>query len=262
MSEATKTSAAEELLISVTDSVMTLTINRPQAKNAINQSVAQAIADAIDELDSRSDIRVAILTSAGGCFCSGMDLKAFVAGEKPVIPGHGFAGIVEAPPQKPIIAAIESFALAGGCEIAAACDLIVSANNARFGIPETKRGLVAAGGGLMRFPRQIPRRIAMEMALTGDLISAERAYELGFINRLVAPGEALNAALELAAVIAANGPMAVATSKRIMNESQDWSTEEMFAKQALLAEPIFDSADALEGAKAFAEKRAPVWQGR
>ncbi|MYM63449.1 crotonase/enoyl-CoA hydratase family protein [Pseudomaricurvus sp. HS19] len=254
--------ANAELLVDVADGIMTITINRPAAKNAINENVAQAIANAMDELDSNPAIRVAILTGAEGTFCSGMDLKAFVAGEKPVIEGRGFAGICEVPPKKPIIAAIEGFALAGGCEIAGACDIAIAANNARFGIPETKRGLVAAGGGLMRLPRQIPRRIAMEMALTGDLYPAERVYELGFINRLTEPGQSLAVAREMAATIAANGPLAVAESKRIINESQDWSSDEMFAKQAAITDPIFVSADALEGARAFAEKRAPVWQGK
>jgi enoyl-CoA hydratase len=251
-----------EVLVDVVDGIMTVTINRPEARNAANAAVAEGVARAMDELDANVNIRLAILTGANGTFCSGMDLKAFVKGELPIVAGRGFAGVCESPPRKPLIAAVEGFALAGGFELAIACDLIVAAENARFGVPEAKRGLVAGAGGLLRLPRQIAPRIALELALTGDPISAQRAYELGLVNRIVAPGTALAAATELARTIAVNGPLAVIGSKRVIVESRDWSADEMFARQATLIEPIFSSQDALEGAKAFGEKRTPQWKGQ
>jgi len=252
----------EEVLVAVEDGVMIVTINRPQAKNAVNGNVARGVAAAMEELDSNPEIAVAILTGADGTFCAGMDLKGFVSGDMPVVEGRGFAGVCERPPVKPLIAAVEGYALAGGCELAIACDLVVAAETAKFGIPETKRGLAAGAGGLMRFPKQVPYRIAMELALTGDFFDANRAYEIGFINRVTPKGGSLDAAKELAKTISANGPLAVTGSKRVIKESQDWSTEEMFAKQWEIIEPIVASEDATEGATAFAEKRAPVWKNK
>ena len=253
---------SEEVQVAVADGIMTVTINRPAARNAVNRAVAFGIGDAMKALDEDHAIFAAIITGAGGTFCSGMDLKAFVSGELPIVPGRGFAGIAEAPPQKPIIAAVEGFALAGGFEIAISCDLIVSADNAKFGIPEVKRGLVAGAGGLVRLPRQIPRRVAMELAITGEFISAQRAYELGLINRVVPAGQSLEQATALARTIAANGPLAVKASKQIIEHSQDWPRGESFARQQQFMDPVFKSQDALEGARAFAEKRAPVWKGK
>lgn len=253
---------ANEVLVDVADGVMTVTINRPEAKNAINKAVAQGIAAAMDTLDSDNSIRVAIITGAGGTFCAGMDLKAFVSGELPFVEGRGFAGFVEQLPRKPLIAAVEGYALAGGLEVAIACDMIVTADNAKFGIPETKRGLAAGAGGLMRLPKQIPPRIAMELALTGDFIDAARAAQLGLVNQVVPAGTALDAAKALAAKIAANGPLAVAVSKQVILESADWSTSEMWKMQGDLVAPVFGSEDAMEGSIAFAEKRAPNWKGK
>ena len=250
------------VLVDVADGVMTITLNRPEAKNAANRALAEGIAAAMDELDGNDSIQVAILTGAGGTFCAGMDLKAFVTGELPMIEGRGFAGIAERPPEKPLIAAVEGFALAGGLELALACDLIVSAADAKFGIPEVKRGLVAGAGGLLRLPRQIPPRLAMELALTGNFINADRAYAIGLINQVVEPGKALEAARELAAGISANGPLAVRITKQILVSSPDWAQDEMWQKQQNLMQPIFTSEDAVEGARAFAEKRKPVWTGR
>lgn len=251
----------EVVLIDVSDGVMTITLNRPKAKNAVNRALAEGVAAALDELDGNDDIRVAILTGAAGTFCSGMDLKAFVTGETPNIEGRGFAGLTEQPPRKPLIAAVEGYALAGGFELAISCDLIVAADNAKFGIPEVKRGLAAAAGGLMKLPRQIPSRLAMELALTGEFISTQRAYDIGLINQVVEAGTALDAAKALAAKISANGPLAVAVSKQVVLESGDWSAQEMWKKQGALVMPVFTSADAIEGATAFAEKRAPNWKG-
>lgn len=253
---------SEEVQVAVVDGVMTVTINRPTAKNAVNLAVARGIAEAMQELDANDAIHAAILTGAGGTFCSGMDLKAFVSGELPVIPGRGFAGLAEAPPTKPLIAAVEGYALAGGFEIAITCDLVVAADNAKFGIPEVKRGLAAGAGGLMRLPRQIPRRVALELAITGEFITAQRAYELGLINRVVPAGESLAVATGLARTIAANGPLAVKASKQIVEQSQDWPLGEMYKRQQPFLDTVFRSADAIEGAKAFAEKRTPVWKGR
>ena len=252
---------SDTVLVSVDEGVMIITINRPEAKNAVNSEVAAGIAAAMIELDSNPNIRLAILTGAGGMFCSGMDLKAYIRGESPFIDGRGFGGLCSAPPQKPLIAAVEGFALAGGFELAIACDLIVAGEHARFGTPEVKVGLIAGAGGLLRTPRQIPQRIAMELALTGEMISAARAYDLGLVNRVVTSGGALTAAQTLARVIAANGPLAVAASKKVISESQDWLSSEMFSQQEPLLKAIAKSKDAIEGATAFAEKRRPKWQG-
>lgn len=253
---------SDEVLVERRDRILIITINRPEVRNAINTAVAEAIAAAIDELDGTPKLSLGILTGAGGTFCAGMDLKAFVAGQRSSLPGRGFGGITEAPPTKPLIAAVEGYALAGGCELVLACDLVTAADNAKFGIPEVKRGLVAAAGGLMRLQHRIPPHVAMELALTGDFLDASDAHRYGLVNRLTPAGGALDAALGLADKIAANGPLAVAASKRIIVESADWSSADMWERQAALIEPVFHSADAIEGAKAFAEKRPPVWQGR
>lgn len=252
---------SEEVLTAEKDGVLTITINRPEAKNAMNQAAAEGIAAAVDRLDSDDNLRVGILTGAGGTFCSGMDLKGFLRGERPSIPGRGFGGITEKAPVKPLIAAVEGYALAGGLELMISCDLIVANAGSKFGIPETKRGLVAAAGGLLKLPDMIPPKIAMELALTGDFIDATRAYELGLVNRLT-DGSALDAAMELAASITANGPLAVRVSKQIIEESRGWTLENRWQKQGELMPQIFTSEDAREGAAAFAEKRAPNWTGK
>jgi enoyl-CoA hydratase len=208
---------SDPVLTEVRGNVLIVTLNRPEAKNAANKALAEGVAAAMDRLDSDNDLRVGIITGAGGTFCSGMDLKGFLAGETPQVPGKGFAGLTEAPPAKPLIAAVDGYALAGGFEIALACDLIVANKDSKFGIPEVKRGLAAAAGGLVRLPRQIPQRLAMELALTGEFVSAQRAYEMGLINRVV-DGVALEGALQLAEAISANGPLAVAASKQVIRE--------------------------------------------
>ncbi|MDB5685999.1 MAG: caiD 2 [Rhizorhabdus sp.] len=252
----------EPVLWSIEGAIAVITINRAEARNAVNLAVAQGVAAALDELDARDDLSVGIITGAGQSFCAGMDLKAYLRGELPRVQGRGFAGLTEKLPRKPLIAAVEGYALAGGFEIALACDLIVASETAIFGLPEVKRGLVATGGGLLRLPKQIPFRVAMQYALTGANLSAPRALDLGLINMLTAPGEALARAMDLARTIAANAPMALAATKEIILSSGEWPAEERFARQRKVAEPAFNSADAREGAQAFAEKRAPVWRGR
>jgi enoyl-CoA hydratase len=242
--------------------VLVVTLNRPRVRNAVNAAVAAGVGDAMDLLDASPELRAGVLTGAGGSFCSGMDLKAFVEGERPFHPRRGFAGIAEVPSRKPLIAAVEGFAMAGGFEIALACDLLVAAAGARFGIPEVKRGLVAAGGGLLRLPRRLPHNIVMELALAGDPLPAERLHALGLANRVTATGEAVRTALELAAAITVNGPLALAATKEIVEAQYDWGGEEAWQRQAAIAGPIMDSEDAREGARAFKEKRAPAWTGR
>lgn len=237
-----------------------ITINRPEARNAVNFAVSKGLADAVDELDSDTSLSVAVLTGAGGNFCAGMDLKAFAAGERVDIPGRGI-GFTEKPPRKPLISAVEGYALAGGTEVVLATDLVVASSAAKFGIPEVKRGLVAAGGGLLRLPRRIPYQKALELALTGESFSAEQGAAWGFVNKVTEPGQALAGAIELAERITANGPLAVAVTKEILVRSAEWSESEMWSRQMELIIPVFSSNDAKEGAIAFAEKRAPNWTG-
>jgi enoyl-CoA hydratase len=254
--------SAEAVLRERRGSVLLITLNRPAVRNAVDGAVAAGVAGALDELDGDDELSVGILTGAGGFFCAGMDLGAFVRGESPWFEDRGFAGIAQRAARKPLIAAIEGFAVAGGMEIALACDLIVAARGARLGIPEAKRSLVAAGGALLRLPRRMPYHVVMELALTGELLPAERFHELGIVNRLAEPGEALAAALELAATVAKSGPLALAASKRILEEQWDWPSAEMWERQRAISGPVFESEDAKEGASAFKEKREPVWRGR
>jgi enoyl-CoA hydratase/carnithine racemase len=244
------------------DRVLLITLNRPAVRNAVNLALAEGVAAALDTLDADGELSVGVLTGAGAGFSAGMDLKAFVTGERPWVGDRGFAGIVQRAARKPLVAAVEGFAVAGGLEIALACDLIVAARDAKLGIPEVKRSLVAAAGALMRLPRRVPYGIAMELALTGDTISAERGYELGLVNRLTEPGETVAAALELATTIARNGPLALDATKATLQQQFDWSEQEFWQRQGELAGPVFVSQDAREGAIAFSEKRDPAWQGR
>jgi enoyl-CoA hydratase len=243
------------------DGVLLITINRPEARNAVNLPVAEGIAAALDELDDDGELSVGVLTGAGKGFSAGMDLKAFVTGERPWVGDRGFAGIVQRGPRKPLIAAIEGFAMAGGLEIALACDLIVAARGARLGIPEVKRSLVAAGGALLRLPQRVPYGLAMELALTGEPIGAERAHAVGLVDRLADDGAAVDAALELATQIARNGPLALAATKEVLQRARDWDQAAFWQRQGEITGPVFGSSDAREGATAFAEKRDPVWSG-
>jgi enoyl-CoA hydratase len=253
---------SDEVLVERRGAVQLIVINRPEVRNALNLAVATGIRDAVDELEADDELRAGVLTGAGGIFSAGMDLKAFLRGERPSFPGRGLCGITQTPPRKPLIGAVEGWALAGGFELVLACDLVVASTSARFGLPEVKRSLVAAGGGALLLPQRIPRAIAMEMLLTGDPIDAERAAEVGLINRLVDEGQAMDIAVELATRIAANGPLALIATKEIAAGGGDWDGAEKWAKANALMALVFDSQDAQEGARAFAEKRPPVWKGR
>lgn len=242
--------------------IQLVTFDRPAVRNAFDLEMSQRVAAAMDELDGDDTLSVGVVTGADGYFSAGMNLKAFARGEFPGVPVRGFAGITQKASDKPLIAAVEGPALAGGFEIAVACDLIVAGESATFGVPEVRRGLVALAGGLRQLARRVPRGIAKELALTGQPIGAARAAELGLVNRVVPDGEALDAALELAATIAANAPLALRATKRILDEQDAWDGDDFWARQGEIAGPVIISADAREGAVAFAEKRDPVWQAR
>jgi enoyl-CoA hydratase len=262
MSAAEAAVSSEPVLTERRGNVLLITLNRPEVRNAVNAALAEGVGNALEELDADDSLSVGVLTGAGGFFCAGMDLGAFVKGESPWFGDRGFAGIAQRSARKPLIAAIEGFAVAGGMEIALACDLIVAAKGAKMGIPEAKRSLVAAGGALLRLPRRMPYHVVMELALTGDAVPAERFHELGVVNSLAEPGSAVDVALELAERVAKNGPLALIASKRILQEQFDWSSAEMWEKQGAITGPVFTSEDAKEGASAFKEKREPVWKGR
>lgn len=245
--------------VEATDGIAIITLNRPWVRNAIDRPTAEDISAALDEFDARPDVTVGVLCGNGPVFSAGMDLKAFSAtGERPIATRGAF-GIAERPPEKPLVAAVEGKALGGGFEIALACDLIVAADNAEFGLPEVKRGLVAAAGGVLRLPRRIPQMIAMELVLTGDAIGARRAAELGLVNDVVAAGAAVQQACQLAARIAANAPLATRTAKALVKSAPDWPAEEAFARQGPYTDAVRSSKDAAEGARAFVEKRPPIW---
>jgi len=263
MDDAAAGSAADAtspaVLVERRDTVLLVILNRPEQRNAVNAAVAEGVARALDLLDSTPELRVGVLAGAGTGFCAGMDLKAFARGESAHAADRGFAGIVERPPRKPLIAAVEGFALAGGLEIALACDLTVVARGALLGIPEVKRGLVAAGGALLRLPERLPLPLVKEMAFTGEPIDAERAAALGLVNRLVEPGDAVRTALELAVRIAANHPLAVEASKQVLVDAPEWPADQRWARQREIVEPVRSSSAAREGALAFSERRAPAW---
>jgi enoyl-CoA hydratase len=252
---------SDAVLTEVSGGIAVITINRPEARNAVNGEVARGVAAAIEEFDSDPDVRVLVLTGAGGTFSAGMDLKGFLAGDVPAAGDRGFGGIVQRPPVKPVIAAVEGYALAGGFELALACDLVVASEAAKFGLPEVRRGLVAGAGGLLRLPRRIPYHLAMEIALTGEHYTAARLQQAGLVNEIVPAGQALAAARNLAGRIALGGPLALQATKRVITESADWTSAEAFHRQSEIIGPVFTSADAREGATAFAEKRSPNWRG-
>lgn len=242
--------------------VEVLTMNRPDQRNAMNLAMAQALSEALDELDHDDDVAVVILTGASDkAFCAGMDLKGFAQGEFPAT-DKGFGGVTNRYFSKPLIAAANGAALAGGFELLISCDLVVAADHAVFGIPEVKRGLIAGAGGAIRLAKRIPLAVAYEMALTGDPISAARAYELGLVNRVVPASDLLTSALALAETIAANAPLSVRTSKEVIWKSLELTEEAAWHLNTSAFGNIMASADAMEGAIAFAEKRLPNWQGK
>jgi acetyl-CoA C-acetyltransferase len=250
------------VLVERRGAVTVITINRPDRRNAVDLRTAELLEKVVDEFEADDAARVAVLTGAGGTFSAGMDLKAAAGGEFAFTERGGPLGITSRPLAKPLIAAVEGHALAGGCELALVADLIVASTDSQFGLPEPKRGLVAAAGGVLRLAQRLPRNVAMELALTGNPMPARRMAELGLVNRLAEPGEVLDAALALAEEIIANAPLSVRVSKQIVEQSPDWSVAEEFAKQGELAQAAIFSEDAGEGVAAFAEKRSPVWKGR
>ena len=245
--------------------VLLMTLNRPSDMNAFNTPLALALAETLEAFDANPNVRVGVLTGAGRGFSAGMDLKQFVEGGlagMPMAGDRGFAGITERSCEKPIVAAGEGFALAGGLEVALSCDLIVASSGAKLGVPEVGVGLFAGAGALLRLPRQLPYSIAMEMALTGDPITAEVAHQHGMVNRVVERGEAVNAAMELAERIAKNAPMGVRASKQLVKDVLGVSEQGFWDFQRPAMEHVFGSEDAIEGATAFAEKRAPNWNDK
>lgn len=244
------------------DGVLVITIDRPKVRNAVDGATAKALAAVLDELDASDDLAVGVLTGAGGTFSAGMDLKAYAVGDTPVVPGRGFGGLTRARIRTPLIAAVEGWAVGGGTEMALACDLIVAARDASFGLFEVTHGLVPPEGGIVRLPERIPHNIAMELLLTGDPLSAVRAEQLGLVNHLTEPGQALDRAVDLAARISRNAPLAVAAIKRAVNDRTAFDDQDAFDEQDPIIEPVLSSQDAREGARAFAEKRPPQWLHR
>jgi enoyl-CoA hydratase len=241
--------------------VFVITINRPEARNAFDGASAQAMSAAVDALEADDDLFVAVITGAGGNFSAGADLKAAARGERATTARGGF-GFFGKPPRKPVIAAVEGFAVGGGFELCLACDLIVAANTAKFGLPEVRHNVVAIGGGLFRLPRRIPYHVAMELALTGEFRDADFFRGYGLVNRVVETGQALDEAVRLAESLLVNGPTALAASKQIMSHSANWTDEQAWREQMAYARTAIESEDRKEGLAAFAEKRKPVWRGR
>jgi enoyl-CoA hydratase/carnithine racemase len=251
---------ADEILRERQGHIEILTINRPEARNAINRATAIALGDALDEIEQDKDVWVVILTAAGDkAFSAGMDLKAFATGEFPIT-DKGFGGITKRAFPKPIIAACNGSALAGGFEIMLSCDLVVTADHAKFGIPEVSRGLIAGAGGLIRLGKRVPQTVALELALTGQPIDAARALSVGLVNRVVPAAQLMAEAIALAETIAKNAPTAVRVSKSVMLQAAELSEEAAWAINDAAFGEIGASPDAMEGAIAFAEKREPNWQ--
>ena len=251
---------AGAVLVERRNRILLVTLNRPGVRNCVDGKMARGIAAALDELDGDDRLRVGVLAGAGEGFSAGMDLTTLAGGDSPFVEGRGFAGLVEAPPAKPLVAAIEGFAIGGGLEIALACDLIVAARGAKLGIPEVKRSLLAVAGGLLRLPTRVGHNVAMEMALMGIPIAAERGHELGMVNRLADPGAAVDVALMLADAVARNSPTAVAASKRIIVESSEWSARDRWRRQDEIAGPVLASAETRDGAVAYGEKLEALWR--
>ncbi|MFD4369442.1 crotonase/enoyl-CoA hydratase family protein [Rhodococcus sp. NPDC058521] len=253
---------SSEVVVEADAGILTITIDRPEQRNAMTKSAAHEIASALIRLDDDPDLRVGIITGSGGVFCAGMDLKRFKLGERPVVDGRGFGGLVQSPPEKPLIAAVEGWALGGGFELVLASDLVVAGESAKFGLPEVTRGLAARAGGIFRAPRALPRSVALELLLTGQPMTAEAAHRHGLLNRVVQDGKALDGAREIASAIAANAPMAVRATKAFALVSRTMTDAESFEAQGEYTDPVFSSEDAIEGSTAFVERRKPQWTGR
>lgn len=246
---------SDDVLLEARGRVLVVTLNRPDAKNALNSGITQGLAAAVARLESSSDLTCAVITGAGGAFCSGMDLKEFALSGPP----KGLNRLLRTGSDKPLIAAIEGIAYGGGLELALICDLLVAAEDAKVGLLEARVGLFAAGGGLLRLPRRIPYALAAELALTASPWPAEAAHRYGLVNRLAPPGGAFATAVEMAEQVAVNAPLAVKASKQLLRASQNTTEESYWAAQAPFAEVVFGSDDAKEGTRAFAEKRPARW---
>ena len=251
----------ERILTERRGHVLVITINRPEARNAFDAASSLALEAAVDALDAEDDLFVGVITGAGGHFSAGADLKAVARGERASTRRGGF-GIFARPPRKPVIAAVEGYAVGGGFELCLSCDLIVAARTARFGLPEVRHNVVAVGGGLFRLPRRMPYHLAMELALTGEFKDADYFHRMGVVNRVVEAGQALDAAVDWAQALLVNGPTALAATKEIVQHSADWTDEEAWGAQMAYARRALESEDRKEGLAAFAEKRKPVWKGR
>ncbi|WP_166350137.1 crotonase/enoyl-CoA hydratase family protein [Phytoactinopolyspora limicola] len=243
------------------DHILVVTIDRPERRNAIDVATAEAIARGVDLLDADPHLRAGVLTGSGSWFSAGMDLAELVAGRGGSVPGRGFAGLAESPSDKPLVAAVEGGAYGGGLELLLCCDLVVAASNARLCLPEVRRGLIPAAGGLFRLPGRLPHHVAMEVILTGEPLTAARAERYGLVNQLCEPGKARDAAIELARRIAAAAPLAVRTAKQVVTEAYRWPRGEEFARQRPFVDRVRGSRDAREGSQAFLERRDPIWTG-
>jgi len=251
----------ERILTERRGHVFVITINRPEARNAFDGASALGLEAAVNALEADDDLFIGVITGAGGTFSAGADLKAAARGERATTKRGGF-GFFAKPPRKPVIAAVEGFAVGGGFELCLSCDLIVAAKTAKFGLPEVRYNLVAIGGGLFRLPRRMPYHLAMELALSGEFHDAEFFHRQGVVNRVVETGEALNEAVRWAEALLVNGPTALAASKEIMFHSQNWTDETAWREQMAYTHRALESEDRKEGLAAFAEKRKPVWRGR
>ncbi len=248
----------DAVLTSTRGDVLVITLNRPEVRNAIDSALSLGVLDALVRLDDDDALRTGVLTGAGGTFCAGLDLKAFARSGLPETIDTVFKNRC----RKPLVAAVEGAAVGGGLEMALIADILVASRDARFGSPEVKFGLFPAGGALLRLPRHLPQSVVAELALTGEPIGAAAAFAHGLIARLCEPGTTLEVALELAGAIARNAPLGVAAAKRLLWQAPGRSEAELWPEQRTLAETVFDSADAREGARSFAERRPPVWTGR